>query len=233
MKNLTACIFARGGSKGIPHKNVKIVGGKPLIAHSIECALQSQSIKDVLVSTDDSKIAEVSEKCGAKVLMRPLQLATDESPEILSWRHAIEHLEKSKSEPTFVSLPATSPLRNRGDIDQAIEKFKRNGSDIIFGISPSHRNPYLNMVTVNQEEHIQLVNGGSGAIRRQDTPQVFDITTCVYVSSFEYLKKCKTLMEGKVGYVLIPPWRSLDIDDPFDLHLADLLLKYPYTNSER
>lgn len=231
MSKHTAFIFARGGSKGIPQKNITPVAGKPLIAHSITSALASASVGRVVVSTDDKKIAETSKAFGAEVLMRPAELAADTTPEILAWRHVIDsfpQLFSGASAQPFISLPATSPLRAPADIDNAVQKFASGTCDILFGISPAHRNPYLNMVTLNEQGLINIAISGSNAVRRQDVPDMYDVTTCVYVGNASYIQSCSKLMEGRVGYVIIPPERALDIDTPYDLHLAELMLTHPY-----
>ena len=225
-KRLTAFMFCRGGSKSIPNKNIVEIAGKPLLAFTVECALASKYVSSVVVSTDSQDISEAAKKSGAQVLMRPSDLAQDDSPELEAWRHAIAS-SGQLPESTFISLPATSPLRAPQDIDNAIECFRAGGCDVVFGISPSARNPYLNMVRINDQKHLELVNP-SDHYRRQDTPKVFDITTAVYVAGVDYLQKCDSLMQGNVGYVEIPVERALDIDEPFDLHLARLLLQNPF-----
>jgi N-acylneuraminate cytidylyltransferase len=228
---LTAFIFARGGSKGIKDKNIRMVAGKPLIAHSIASALASRSISRVMVSTDGEAIAEASRAYGADVLMRPAALASDDSPELLSWKHAVDASGAfgPDGQDLFVSLPATSPLRSPEDVDGAVAKFRAGGCEVLFGISPSRRSPYLNMVTIGDDGLIRVVLDDARSYRRQDVPDVYDITTCVYVTTPGFVRDCRgRLMDGRVGYVVIPPERSLDIDDPFDLHLAELLLTRPF-----
>lgn len=230
----TAFIFARGGSKGVKQKNIVPVAGKPLIAHSIISALSSQYINQVVVSTDDPLIAQAAKDYGANVLDRPAELASDTAAEILSWRHAIESYPKlfsGESAQPFISLPATSPLRSSEDIDAAVVKFRQNACDVLFGISPAHRNPYLNMVSITDEDLIKIAISGSSAVRRQDVPDMYDVTTCVYIAGSAYVMRCNKLMEGRVGYVMIPPQRALDIDSYYDLHLAELLLTHPFKGS--
>lgn len=229
--NHTAFIFCRGGSKGVTNKNIRPAGGKPLLEWAIESALASSYISRVAVSTDSSRIAGVALAAGASVLERPPELATDDASELFAWRHAIE-AERETLNGVFISLPATSPLRSSRDIDTAMEEFSKGKCDIVFGISPSHRSPYLNMVTRDEADQISLVNPGFKAVRRQDVPMVYDITTCVYVGSVAYIESCESLMSGRVGSVEIPPQRALDIDTPFDLHLADLLLLRPFKEPE-
>lgn len=231
MKKLTAFVFARGGSKGVKNKNIHPVAGKPLIAHTIRGALDSQSVGRVVVSTDDERIAEVARAFGASVLRRPAELAADATPEVLAWRHAIDShpdLFSGEHAQPFVSLPATSPLRAPQDIDAAIARFNSVPCDILFGISPAHRNPYLNMVTVDNGGLIHIATPGSAAVRRQDVPAMYDVTTCVYVGRASYIQSCSRLMEGRVGHVMIPAERALDIDTHYDLHLAELLLTHPF-----
>ena len=223
----TAFIFCRGGSKGIPDKNIRVVAGKPLLTRAIEGALSVDRIGKVIVSTDSERIAQTARDAGAQVLMRPDELATDTASELLAWRHAIAQTRDGLGD-VFISLPATSPLRATQDIDAAIDVYEAGGCDIVFGISPSHRSPFLNMVRRDDTGLISLVNPGTGAVRRQDVPQVFDVTTCVYVGGTDYIDTCAGLMSGRVGSVIIPPERALDIDTPFDLHLAELLLSRPF-----
>lgn len=233
-KNLTAFIFARGGSKGVKNKNIRMAGGKPLIAYAIECGLASRHIKRVVVSTDSHEIADVAKKNGAEVLMRPPELADDDTPEILAWRHAIESLPevfRDGGQEVFISMPATSPFRRPEDIDAGIERLAAGDCDIVFGITPSHSNPYFTMVTVGKDNLIHICMPGSQAVRRQDIPPVFDITGCVYVTSPQYVMTCKRLIDGRVGHVEIPHERSMDIDTEYDLYLADLMLKHPFGNN--
>lgn len=229
---VTAFIFARGGSKGVKHKNIVPVAGKPLIAHSIASALASESVGRVVVSTDDPLIADAARAHGAEVLERPSGLAGDTTPEIMAWRHAIDSFPDLFTGPgkqPFISLPATSPLRAPQDIDAAVTKFRSHPCDVLFGVSPAHRNPHLNMVTIGDDGFIRIAIAGSAAVRRQDVPDMFDVTTCVYVGDAAYIQSCSRLMEGRVGYVMIPPERALDIDTPYDIHLAGLLLGHPFS----
>jgi len=227
-----AFIFCRGGSKGVPKKNIRLVGGKPLLAWSVECAKKSSHIGRVVVSTDDQEISEVAERFGAEVLQRPKKLATDSAAELDAWKHAIS-VYSDRLNDCFISVPATSPLRETEDIDAAIIRFKRNDCDIVFSVSESHRSPYLNMVERDEKDFINIILKDETVYRRQDTPQVFDITTCVYVGTPKYIAACNHLMEGSVASVEIPAHRSLDIDNMYDLHMAELLLQNPFVEKPR
>jgi N-acylneuraminate cytidylyltransferase len=219
-------IFARGGSKGLPRKNVKLLADKPLIQYSIETALASPSIKKVFVSTDDAEIAEVAKKAGAIVIDRPLELATDTSPEWLSWRHAIEYVQKKHgSFDGFVSLPATSPLRSVEDVESAIVQRIQDQADVCISVTPANRSPYFNMVKRNPDGFVELVTPPSNEVsRRQDAPEVFDITTVVYATTPRFVLENYGIFSGKVTSTTVPKERAVDIDDIYDFKLAEAII---------
>lgn len=222
-----AFIFARGGSKGLPRKNIKLLAGKPLIQYSIETALTVPSISKVFVSTDDAEIAEVALAAGAIIIHRPKELATDNSPEWLSWRHAIEWVTNQYGTfDNFVSLPATSPLRSSSDVESAISKHAGNKADICISVTPASRSPYFNMVTIGSEGEVSLVNPPESEVsRRQDAPEVFDITTVVYVSTVNYILNYYGIFSGKVTSITVPKERAVDIDDIYDFKLAEAIIQ--------
>lgn len=222
-----AFVFARGGSKGLPRKNIKLLNNKPLINYSIEIALQSSSIDCVFVSTDDDEIAQVANDAGAIVIKRPEHLATDISPEWLAWQHAIKWVYKHHGAfECFVSLPATSPLRATVDVDNAIVKLNEVNADICISTTTAARNPYFNMVKNIENNKVSLVNGVDDAIfRRQDAPEVFDMTTVVYASKCEYILTNTSIFDGNVTSINIPKERAIDIDDVYDFMLAEAILK--------
>lgn len=226
MRNF-AFIFARGGSKGLPGKNIKPLAGKPLLQYSIDTALASDLIEQVFVSTDDQAIAQVAIEGGAILIERPAELATDQSPEWLSWRHAIEWAtEHYGSFDGFVSLPATSPLRSQEDVEAAILKRQVETVDICIAVTPASRSPYFNMVKYNEAGFVELVNQPEGEVsRRQDAPQVFDITTVVYATTPEFVLNNYGLFSGKVASVEVPKARAVDIDDIYDFRLAEAIIK--------
>lgn len=226
MKNF-AFIFARGGSKGLPGKNIKPLAGKPLLQYSIETAKTSPHIELVFVSTDDSEIAEVARLNGAIVIDRPSELATDKSPEWLAWRHAIEWVREKYGEFNgFVSLPATSPLRSDEDISKAIEQHKAKAADVCISVTEANRSPFFNMVKHTYEGYVELVNKPECEVsRRQDAPKVFDVTTVVYVSTPEFIMNSYGLFSGKVTSIEVPKERAVDIDDIYDFKLAEILMQ--------
>jgi CMP-N-acetylneuraminic acid synthetase len=226
MKNF-AFIFARGGSKGLPGKNIRPLAGKPLINYSIETAKKCPSIDEVFVSTDDSAIAEIARQAGAIIIERPVVLASDTSPEWLSWRHGVEWVESHYGKFLyFISLPATSPLRNVSDVEGAITKLKNSVADICISVTPASRSPYFNMVKVVDGDTCELVIKLEGAItRRQDAPNVFDITTVVYITTPTFIRNNNGLFSGVVTSVVVPKERAVDIDDIYDFSLAETIIR--------
>ena len=221
-----AFIFARGGSKGLPGKNTRSFGGKPLIAWSIECALSVKAIDRVIVSTDSEEIAETSRKYGADVpFMRPRELATDESPEWLSWKHGLDYLMHSSGglPEVMVSLPTTSPLRSVSDVDSCLEQFSKGGCDVVVTVSEAHRNPYFNMVTENMDSTVKLAIENYPVTRRQDAPVVRDMATVCYVANPKFVLSHNSIFEGRVKAINIPKERAIDIDSLLDFQIAEFI----------
>ncbi|TQO83720.1 acylneuraminate cytidylyltransferase family protein [Vibrio cholerae] len=225
MKNY-AFIFARGGSKGLPGKNIKPLAGKPLLHYSIDSALAAPSIEQVFVSTDDAEIAQVARNGGAIVIDRPAELADDASPEWLSWRHAIEWVRANYGDfDGFISLPATAPLRAVSDIESAIQQRMAVSADICISVTPASRSPFFNMVKQTDSGMVELVIKPQGEVaRRQDAPAVFDITTVVYATTPEFVLNHYGLFSGNVTSIEVPKERAVDIDDIYDFMLAEAIV---------
>jgi CMP-N-acetylneuraminic acid synthetase len=227
-------IFARGGSKGLPGKNIRHLGGKPLIAHSISVALACPYIESVIVSTDDAQIATVARAHGASVpFERPSELATDQSPEWLSWQHAISWVRQNLGDfDIFVSLPATSPLRVVDDVNQCIETLICNpDTDIVITGCPAARSPYFNMVKRDEEGLTSLALDGNFS-RRQEAPQLFDLTTVAYVARPDFVMRKSRIFDGNVRLVEVPTHRCIDIDTEFDFHIAEFLWQRMHTKPQ-
>ena len=223
MKNY-AFIFARGGSKGIPHKNIKILAGKPLIAYAIEISNEIKEIDKVFVSTDDKYISDVSEKWGAEVILRPKELAQDNSPEWLAWVHAVSWVEEKYGEfERFISLPPTSPLRNKSDVLKCFNALNSK-FDVAIGITKATHSPWFNMVIKGEDESFMLVNSGQKFHNRQETPLIYNITTCAYVMRPDFIKLNSSIFDGKVTGIEIPSFRAVDIDTPMDFKIAEFLI---------
>ena len=226
--NVVAIIFARGGSKGLPGKNIRPFGGKPLIAWSIEHALAIKRIDRVLVSTDSEDIAAVALEYGAEVpFMRSAELAADDSPEWLAWRHALSYLRESTGElpDVMVSVPTTAPLRLPQDIEDCLNEYENHDADIVITVTDAHRSPYFNMVKTNADGSVVLVNPPQKAIaRRQDAPIVFDMATVCYVIKPKFVMSHKSIFEGRVRSVHVPTVRAIDIDTLLDFQIAEHLM---------
>lgn len=225
-----AFIFARGGSKKLPRKNIKLLNGKPLIQYSIEAGLQIPEIDKIFVSTEDEEIASISKALGVIVINRPLELSQDDSPEWKAWQHAISWVQDSYGKfEQFVSLPPTSPLRLANDITAAITKKNDLKADICVAVTPSSHSPYFNMVTLSNNL-VKLVNKtDSFVVRRQDTPKTYNITTIVYAANVDFIMKKKNFFEGNIVCIEVPKNRAVDIDDIDDFKFAESILKNKLT----
>lgn len=218
-------IFARGGSKGVPRKNIRLLGGKPLIAHSIESGRKSGILDRIIVSTDDEEIAAVAREYGAEVpFMRPSELALDTSPEWDAWRHAVSNVDPFD---TFVSLPATAPLRSPADIRLCVKTFSEDagGCDVVITCKNAARHPSFNMIRMDDQGVAKLLMPlDKPVIRRQDVPKVYDMTTVAYVLSPKFIMNNSSIFKGNVKAVVIPEERALDIDTLLDFQFAEFLL---------
>lgn len=231
---IVAFICARGGSKGLPDKNIRSLGGKPLIAWSIEQAISVKSIERVIVSTDSDEIASIARDYGAEVpFTRPTELSQDDSPEWLAWRHGLNYLlDTSGALPDImVSVPATAPLRQAIDIENCVDLYQKGGVEMVITTCDAHRNPYFNMVKANADGTLELVNPPDSAIyHRQDVPEVFDMATVCYVANPEFIMTHNSIFEGRVKAVNVPVERSIDIDTLLDFYIAESLLKLSEEN---
>jgi len=222
-----ALICARGGSKGLPGKNIKPLNGVPLIGWSIMVAKQVERISRVIVSTNSEEIAKVAVEYGAEVpFMRPNELAQDDSPEWLVWKHALNFLKNQNNEiDGLVVVPTTAPLRSKEDVNNCINEFEKGNVDVVITVSNAHRSPYFNMVKTNHNGFSSLVISSKEKItRRQDVPEVFDMTTVAYVAKPGFVLQNHGIFDGRVRCVHIPPERSLDIDTPLDFKIAECLV---------
>ncbi len=226
--HVVVCVIpARGGSKGLPGKNIKMFCGKPLIAHTIAQARQSKYIDRVVVSTEDEEIAQISLEYGAEVpFMRPVELAGDGSRTVDVLLHAIKWLEEADKYnfDILVLLHTTTPLRAVKDIDSCIKMLVEAKADNVFSVTEAHRNPYFNMVERDRQGTVKLVKEGTFSTR-QSAPEVYDLNASIYVWWKDILKKDKKIfLTGSKIYVM-PKERSLDIDDAFDFRIAEYLAK--------
>ncbi|MBI5324141.1 MAG: acylneuraminate cytidylyltransferase family protein [Ignavibacteriae bacterium] len=222
-------ITARGGSKGIPWKNIVDLGGKPLIAWTIEASLKSDLIDRTIVTTDSGEIAEISKKYGADVpFMRPPELALDESSSYDAIFHALDWLkENEKIEYDIICLlQPTSPFRDYLQINDAIEKFLKNEKALSsISICEALINPYK-MVTINELGYINKLESVNSKIdRRQDLPRVYQFNGAIYLMRTNDLQSYKHFITEKTIYYLMNRESSIDIDEPMDLEIARFLLE--------
>ena len=228
MSEIVGLITARGGSKGIPRKNVKLLAGKPLITWTIEAALQSRELSRVVVSTDDDEIARVAQQWGAEVpFMRPPELAQDDSPHILVMEHAIRWLEKhDDARPDYMMLlQPTSPLRATEDIEAVIQIAEARNAVAVVGVCKADHHPYLTKRISEDGTLVDFLSNDIVYLRRQALPPAYALNGAIYLNRRESLLTNRTFVpQGTYGYIM-PPERSLDIDSLWDFHLAELILK--------
>lgn len=226
--NYIALICARGGSKGLPGKNIRPLAGRPLIAWAIGQARAVRRIERVIVSTDSEEIAAVAREAGAEVpFLRPAELAQDKSPERLVWRHALNYLmETDGAYPdALIVVPATAPLRAVEDLERCLDNYEAGGVDTVITVTDAHRNPYFNMVKVLPDGTVGLVIPLEESItQRQDAPTLYDMTTVAYVTRPEFVMTRNGIFEGRVRHVHIPAERALDIDTLLDFRIAECLI---------
>ena len=217
-----ALIPARGGSKGIPRKNIKPIAGKPLIVWTIEAALRSSLLDSVVVSTDDLEIAEVARHAGALVpFMRPSELAQDETPGLDPVLHALDQLPQYNS---VLLLQPTSPLRTTGDIDACLRLAIQQQAPSVVSVSEPDTHPYWTYRLTENQTLARLI-AASPVARRQDLPAVVAVNGAMYFANANWLRGSGSLVgEDTLAYVMARE-RSIDLDTPFDWKLAELLLK--------
>ncbi len=224
-KRIFSFVFARGGSKGIPKKNLIKIGGISLLAHSINIAKSAKNIEKIFVSTDCNDISAEGIKYGAEIIERPKELALDSSPEWKAWQHAVKYVfDKYGIFDIFLSLPATSPLRKLEDINNCLEAFDSPKTKSVITITEANRSPWFNMV-IKEDKNVKLLIEGQKIIRRQDSPKSYDITTVAYALKPQFILDNKSIWDDKVIGIEVPKERSIDIDTYLDYRIADFLYK--------
>lgn len=231
-KKILCVIPARGGSKGLPGKNIKKLLGKPLIAYSIQQAKASGLIDRIIVSTDSQEIAKIAKQYGAEVpFIRPKILAADKSGTIEVLLHAVDWLKRNDKYDfdVLVLLHANTPLRKSEDINNCLETLINKKAENIFSVTEASRNPYFNMVEIDKKNRPRLVKKGNFATR-QSAPKVFDMNSSIYVWRRDVLRDKKNIFLKKTLLYLMPKERSVDIDDYIDFKTAEMILKQKISN---
>lgn len=218
-----AMIPARGGSKGVPRKNIVSVCGKPLIAWSIEEALRSKYIDRLILSSDDEEIIRIASGLGCDVpFVRPKSLARDETPMIEVVMHAINNVDGDYTH--LVLLQPTSPLRNHEDIDACLECCFENEARVCVSLTESSKSPFW-MYRISETGYlVPFMDTDKQYTRRQDAPRAFIPNGAIYVSEITFLEEHRTFLTGQTRAYVMPAERSFDIDSPLDIEICEFLL---------
>ena len=218
-------IPARGGSKGIPHKNIKLLGGKPLICRAIDNARAVAPDSDICVSTDDSEIIQVVEDYGLKVpFIRPTELAADNSGTYEVLLHALSFYEQQgRTYDTIILLQPTSPFRRDEDISESLKLYSPD-VDMVVSVTEARANPYYNCFETDSDGFLHVSKGDGKYIRRQDAPKAWEYNGAIYIINPQSLKR-KSLGEFKRRRMYeMDELHSLDLDTPLDWRIAELLI---------
>ena len=226
---ILATICCRGGSKGVPGKNIKPLNGKPLIAYTIESAKQSRYINELIISTDDSAIADIARSYGANVpFMRPANLASDTASKWPVFIHAVETYKQLTGNTVdyLVDLDVTVPLKTYQDIDGAIQMALQNpDTDVVITGYEPERNPYFNMMEIGEDGFASIVKKGNKPIvRRQDAPKVYSLTPAAYVIKKSALYEFEHWSNAKCKIFEMPRERAVDIDTEIDFKIVEFLI---------
>lgn len=225
---IVAGIFARGGSKGVPGKNLRVVGGQSLIQRAVIQAAQARHVTRVLCSTDSQEIADEAARYGAEVpWLRPAELAQDTSREWDSWCHMVRFLRNQGDNPMYLmAVPCVAPLRTLEDLNKCTDLAASSGADVIMAVSDAHKNPWFNMVTINETTNqVRLVNEPAKRIyNRQAAPQVYDVSTVAFIIKCDYLLEATSIYDGETRAVILPKTHCVDIDTEDDIAYAEFLL---------
>ncbi len=231
--NIIATICARGGSRGIPKKNIRLIAGKPLIVYTIEVARKCPLINRIIVSTDDAEIARIASEAGAEVpFSRPKELALENAAKLPVIRHAVGFLESQEGYKVdiIVDLDPTSPLRTENDIAACIRMVSAGDADNVISVTEAHKSPYFNMVEV-VDGKVRLVKEVTPPItRRQDAPKVYDLNASIYVWKRDALMNNATLYLEKTAIYVMPAW-AIDIDNETDFEFVEFLMKKRMNNA--
>jgi len=224
---ILSIIPARGGSKSISKKNIRLICEKPMIAYSIEASLKCRKIDKTVVSTDSEEIATISEKFKAQVIKRPEEIAKDDSQIIDTVKHVLQELkEKENYEPdAVILLQPITPLKTVEDLDKSIELFEQNNGKTVVSVAEAGKKPYISLTIENGL--IKPLLGWDIFMnkRRQDLQKAFFVNGAIYINTVENLLKHNNFFsENTIPYIM-PNERSIDIDEESDFKIAELLMQ--------
>ena len=226
--NRLCTICARGGSQGVPNKNIRSLNGKPLIAHSIQQARESGLFKLVTVSSDSDAILDAASEAGADLTVkRPAELATHEAGKIGAIRHCQITVEEETelTFDTFVDIDATAPLRLPEDIKKAVEILEKNICSSVITGSPARRSPYFNLVEARPDGTVSLSKGRGDYVRRQDVPACYDMNASIYVWNAETFRNKPAVFYDDTRLLVMPEFRSIDIDHEIDFLFVEMVME--------
>ena len=222
-------VCARGGSKGIPRKNLRKLAGRPLIVHAIDCANRSATIDRVVVSTDDEEMAEVARAAGAEVpFMRPAELAQDGTSKWAVFRHLVEQYEQIHAVrvAVLVDLDSGVPLRIPADVDGCVNALRAGLADLVVTAYLPERNPYFNMVERGEDGFMKIVKPlNVPVVARQLAPQVFSLSPAVYAINRDALWKYEHWSQSRLEVYELPRSRAMDIDTETDFAMVECLME--------
>lgn len=220
---ITGIILARGGSKGIPNKNILQVGGKPLIAWSIEHSLEAKNIDSTWVSSDSQEILDIAKQYGAKTIERPLELSTDSASSESAWLHSIDEIEnREKSIDLVVGLQPTSPIRHPSDLDQSISLINQEGYDSILSVSKAADRFIWHMKNGEPEA---LNYDFKNRKMRQNIKETFIENGSFYIFKPSFLKQYKNRLAGKIGFFELEHFKMFQIDEIEDIRFCEMIMK--------
>lgn len=220
---VNAIILARGGSKGIPKKNIIDFCGKPLIFWTIDQCLKSKYINNVWVSSESDEILDVATKYGSETIKRPIEISGDFVSSEVAWLHAIDYIKKKQDIDIIVAPQVTSPLRESKDFDKALEYYKKNGFDSMFSSSISED---LFLWQKNALDGLESINYDYiNRQRRQDNQLQIIENGSFYIFTTEIIKKYKNRLGGKIGHFQMEFWKMIEIDSVEDLRICNALMK--------
>ncbi len=220
-------ICARAGSKGVANKNLRLINGLPLIAYSLQQAVESKLFAQIAVSSDSAEIRETALAHGATfVIDRPAQMASDTAPKVPAIRHCAETSEKEFGKfDIVVDLDATAPLRIVADIVGALDLLIATDADNIITGTPAHRSPYFNLVETDTDGIVHLSKPLPESVsRRQDSPECFDMNASIYVWKRDALLNNQSLFAPSTRLFVMPRARSFDIDDQADFEMVEWMM---------
>lgn len=234
MNSLLITICARSGSKGLKNKNIRELGGRPLIYYTMRQAKEWGKGKHIVVSTNSEEIAEIAKRFGLEVpFTRPEELSTDDAGKVAVIRHALVNCERIYSEKydQVMDLDVTSPIRTVQDLENAYKLFLEKNPKTLFSVVPARRNPYFNMVEVGIDGKVNLCKQGN-FIRRQDAPEVYDMNASIYIYNRDYLldESRKSAISDNSAIYIMDELSRTDIDSEVDFKFIEFLVKEKLVN---